>query len=94
METSHITQIRILSNGISKEVGSCGRASAMYGTEGTLDIMDGGVRVATFWWDCPWTVGSTNKWGWKNKADGYYVNDEGGSSGGAIGVVNIEVGNT
>jgi hypothetical protein len=72
-------------------IASCGREDASSGTEGSYDIYDGGTKVCTVYWDCPWGL-KRNSFETKNVNKDYTVQDSGANlDSGAIGTVTIKV---
>lgn len=81
----------IISAGGHAVIASSGREDASSGTEGSIDLYDGNVKIGTYIWDCPW--GSKNNISeWHRESKAYSVDISGANLyGGAIGTVTIEV---
>ncbi|KAH7917975.1 putative Asp-hemolysin precursor [Leucogyrophana mollusca] len=82
----------VIPAGSEHSVSSCGRSSALSGTEGTIDLYDDATKVCTLYWNCPWGS-STNNFEVRdvNKAGGYIVsNGPWNPDGGALGNITVE----
>ncbi|CCM04547.1 uncharacterized protein FIBRA_06728 [Fibroporia radiculosa] len=81
----------VIAPNFTSTVAACGRSSASSGTEGTIDLYDGTVRICTLYWNCPWGKKS-NKFEKRNVNSNYLVTiGSWNSDSGAIGNVNIDV---
>jgi hypothetical protein len=73
------------------DVAACGRSDASSGTEGSLDLYDGDVKVCHIAWDCPWGS-KTNIFNTSDIDNAYLVQHTGANlDGGAIGTVTVKV---
>lgn len=70
-------------------IAACGRENASSGTEGSIDIYDGDVRVCNVYWDCPWA--GRNRFVPRNKNGRYVVDHTDVSDDGPIGEVTVKV---
>ncbi len=81
-----------VSSGNTGYVYSCGREDSSSGTEGHFDLYDGGTKIGTFYWDCPWgSKRNTTRWQ-QGASDDYIAQASGGNpDSSAIGNVRIVV---
>jgi len=90
VSSAEIDKITV-NNGKWSMINSCGRHSAMKGTEGSITIkdLDTQVVLGKYKWDCPyWSSGNTSQFTWDNeelKAFYYIQLDPGTLSSGPIG---------
>ncbi|KAM0227517.1 hypothetical protein ACHAP5_012168 [Fusarium lateritium] len=90
ISTDEIKKITIGSNK-SAGIASCGRSDASSGTEGSLDLYDGDVKICHIYWSCPWGS-KTNTFTVDAVDDNYIVQQTGANlDSGALGNVTVKV---
>jgi hypothetical protein len=73
------------------DIAACGRSDAASGTEGSLNLYDGGNKICYVYWNCPWGS-KTNEFTISSISDSYVVQQSGANlNSGAIGNVTIKV---
>ncbi|CAJ0552499.1 Ff.00g005770.m01.CDS01 [Fusarium sp. VM40] len=90
ISTDEIKKIVIATNK-SAGIASCGRSDASSGTEGSLDLYDGDVKICHIYWSCPWGS-KTNTFTVNDVDDNYIVQQTGANlDSGALGNVTVKV---
>jgi hypothetical protein len=81
----------VIAQGDTKEIAACGRSDAASGTEGTVDLYQGGTKVCQLYWNCPWGS-KTNTFTVRDTNPSWIVSATGANTdGGALGTVEVKV---